>query len=253
MTDEGLNGTDSKEPSDEPNDEASRPEGVKTAVPVKYSEQWWEPRNNVGRCNGHRKNGNRCQKPAINGAAVCRTHGGATRHVRAKARQRLEEASLMLAKELLKMATDDDVSDAVKLAAIKDSLDRAGLKAPTQAEVTLAAAGPQPWESVVAGLAPMTRAESRAARGVPDTPHALPPGVIRSGPPTEGEIVDAEIVPDPHVQRPDVAADAPAWAERGNVPPRRAQPGTGLMTLADANEELARAERAYNERNDPRR
>lgn len=251
MTDEGLNGTDSKEPSDEPNDEASRPEGVKTAVPVKYSEQWWEPRNNVGRCNGHRKNGNRCQKPAINGAAVCRTHGGATRHVRAKARQRLEEAADRMARELLRIAIDDDdVSDAVKLNAIKDALDRAGLKAPTQVEVEV---GPKPWEGVVAGLSTMSRAESRAARGVPDTPHALPPGVIRSGPPADGEIVDAEVVPEPHVQRPDVAADAPAWAERGNVPPRRAQPGTGLMTLAEANEELARAERAYNERNDPRR
>lgn len=117
----------------------------------------------------------------------------------------------------------------------------------------MAAAGPQPYEQIVAGLSTMSRAESRAARGVPDTTQALPPGVIRSGPPADGEIVDAEVVPDPHAQRPDVAADAPAWAERGNVPPRRAQPGTGLMTLAEANEELARTQRAYNERNDSRR
>ncbi|MBU8819070.1 hypothetical protein KL864_24560 [Mycolicibacterium goodii] len=156
-----------------------------------------------------------------------------------------------MAKELLRIAVDADVSDAVKLNAIKDALDRAGLKAPTQVEVEVGP--PKPYEGILEGIAPTTRAESRAARGVPDESRALPSGVLRSGRPFEGEIVDAEIVPDPHVERPDVAADAPAWAEPGIVPPRPPQPGTGLMTLVEANEELARAERDYNMRNDPRR
>ncbi len=234
-----------------PDEHSEHPSNVAPMKPSQYSEQWWALRSDVGRCTSHKSDRSaRCGKPAMEGQRVCGTHGGRAPQAKRKARQRLEEAADRMARELLRIAIDDDVSDAVKLNAIKDALDRAGLKAPTQVEVEV---GPKPWEGVVAGLSTMSRAESRAARGVPDTTQALPPGVIRSGPPAEGEIVDAEIVPDPHVQRLDVAADAPAWAERGNVPPRRTQPGTGLMTLAEANEELARAERAYNERNDQRR
>lgn len=213
--------------------DASRLESVKTA---KYTEQWWEPRNNVGRCNGHRRNGNRCLKPAIRGATVCRTHGGATRHVRAKARQRLEEAADRMARELLKMATDEDVSDATKLAAIRDALDRAGLRAPTQAEVTVAAAGPAPWEQIVAGLAPMTQAESRARRGL-----AAPPAELPAPTPDYTEVVDAEVVQDGPVDRPRWAVDEPADTRRGTGPTK---PGNGLMTIEEANAEISRRNRA---------
>ncbi|KWX21783.1 hypothetical protein AFM11_23300 [Mycolicibacterium wolinskyi] len=238
--------------SDVPNDDSNENPSISEPVKVvKFAEEWWLARNNAGRCTAHRRNGNRCQKPAMEGQRVCGTHGGRAPHAKRAARRRLEEASQMLAKELLKMATDDDVSDAVKLNAIKDALDRGGLKAPTQVELEVGP--PRPYEQILAGIAPMTRAESRARRGLTDSTPALPGGVSRNAPAPDGEIVDAEIVPDPHVERPDGAAEAPAWAEPGNVRPRRAQPGTGLMTLAEANEELARAERDYNMQNDQRR
>lgn len=164
----------------------------------------WEGVNNPKhrhmrvRCNGHKHNGERCQKPAINGATVCRTHGGATRHVRAAAKRKLDDAALLMAKELLKMAQSDTVSDAVKLAAIRDALDRAGLKPSTQVDVGIEV---KPWEEMVAdvgGMTTMTRSESRAARGFPDPP-ALEPVSER-----DADVIDAEIVPDPPRRRPPV-------------------------------------------------
>lgn len=52
--------------------------------------------------------------------------------------------------QLLKMATDPNVAGSVKLAAIRDSLDRAGLAAPKQTDVTVAV---RPYESLIGDLA----------------------------------------------------------------------------------------------------
>lgn len=101
------------------------------------------------RCVGHRKNGDRCQKPSILGATVCREHGGAAPHVKAAAKARLENAADRLARQLLGMAEDPDMAPAIKLAALKDALDRAGLGARQALDV---AVGLAPWEQILDGV-----------------------------------------------------------------------------------------------------
>lgn len=115
---------------------------------TKWSEEWWKqasPEVQANRCVAHKKTGERCKNAAILGATVCRFHGGAAKHVKRAARARLENAADLMAKQLLGIALTAD-SEAVKLAAIKDSLDRAGLKAPS--EVVLSQGEAKPYEQV---------------------------------------------------------------------------------------------------------
>jgi hypothetical protein len=166
---------------------------------VKWSEWWWahaKPQVAAHRCTAHRKNGDRCKRAAINGGRVCTHHGGNAPAVKAKARQRLEDAADRMARELLKMAVDENVSGAVKLAAIRDALDRAGLAAKTAVEVEVGP--PKPYEAILERIEAGSRAEWRRARGIPDfsdadnkRPTADRP---RELPAAEGEPIDAEIV-----------------------------------------------------------
>ena len=88
------------------------------------------------------------------------------------------------------MATDPKVADATKLAAIKDALDRGGLTAKTTVEVEV---GLKPYEDIMgdlAGVARISREESRARRGLPPAPS------VPAAEPDDMEVVDAELVPE---------------------------------------------------------
>ena len=93
-----------------------------------------------------------------------------------------------MARELLGIAIGAE-SEAVKLAAIRDALDRAGITAKAALEVS-AAAEPKPYDDLLAsitGIATLTREESRAQRGLPAPTMAELPAASREA----LEIVDA--------------------------------------------------------------
>ena len=81
-------------------------------------------------------NGERCQKPPIAGATVCRFHGGAASHIKRTAKARLENAADRMAAMLLGIAMDENAKPEVRLAAIRDALDRAGLNPKQALDVT---------------------------------------------------------------------------------------------------------------------
>lgn len=192
------------------------------------------------RCTAHKKTGDQCGNPARHGGNVCDKHGGKAPQVVAKAKRRIEEAADRMANALLGIAEGAE-SEAVKLAAIRDALDRAGLKPKTGVEV---AVGPIPaWQEIVTEVAVGgSRAESRAARGMPDLtapapPRWAPPALAA---PADPDVVDAEIVPEGPENGPSGHGGPLPADGQGNAP---STPGNGLMTLEDAQAEIARANR----------
>ena len=152
--------------------------------------------------------------------------------MKAKAQRRLGQAADALVQRLLGFALDGQVADPVALAAIRDALDRAGLGAKTEVALEL-----RPYEHIlndVAGVAQISRAESRARRGLPDDTPALDDEPL--------EVVDAELVDDdPELPEmgPTVDARRRTLAEPPDLPaddsaPATGPPGRELATLEDA-------------------
>lgn len=200
-----------------------------------YSDNWWLDRNDQNRCVAIRRNGERCLKPANRGMTVCRTHGGAAPQVQRKAKQRLELAADRMARELLGLAEGAE-SEAVKLNAIRDALDRAGLGAKTEVSVEL-----KPYEQLmddITGVASISRAEHRALQGRAfiETPALADP-------------LDVEVVAPPPASDPARPAESPESEMReaegyddgdGDMP----RGSGGLMTLEEA-AETVRQEHGY--------
>jgi hypothetical protein len=146
-------------------------------------DRWERSGHPERRCTAHRKNGDRCKNAARRGTNVCDFHGAKAPQVKRKARERLEEASDRLARELLSMATDPNVSESVRLSAIKDALDRGGVSAKSAVEVEVGP--PKPWEQIMDGLAVVesgSRAEFRRSRSGLHESYCDPPAAAANLP-----------------------------------------------------------------------
>lgn len=98
-------------------------------------EPWKDGRLPAVTCSARRSNGDPCKRPPIKGARVCATHGGSAPAVKRAAQVRLLMAADRLMAGLLKIAEDKSEPTPVRLAAIRDALDRAGLNAKQEFEV----------------------------------------------------------------------------------------------------------------------
>ncbi len=211
-------------------------DGFADTAPMKtQSVPLWSMEGRPNQCVGHKKNGERCRRAAIAGGTVCRVHGGAAPAVKAAARARLENAADRMAKNLLKMAVDDDVADGVRLAATNSALDRAGLSAKTAVEVEV---GPtKRFEQILSAVMQGgTRAESRSRRGDSAEGADDDPGNA-DWIAEELAVVDAEVVEEGASSAGSALPLAPRYddTERPQV-----ADATGFMDLADALEQLHR-------------
>jgi len=222
----------------------------------KFSEEYWiQNPNGVVRCSAHSsQTGRRCCKPALAGATVCRSHGGAAKHVRNAARIRLVNAADRMARELLKMALDDNVSDSVKLTAIRDALDRAGLAAKTEIEISA-----KPYEMIFETLEGGKRDEYRKMLGIETAAEATGADLARYvGMEVQDDesdlVVEAEI--DYLIPNDDPQSITPADYENGSAfdselapspfaPTAPVTPGTALVPYDEAVHAAAVLRTAY--------
>lgn len=139
------------------------------------------------RCSARRKNGTPCKNPPILGGNVCRMHGGSAPQTRAAANRRLLAMVVPALVRLDAIMRKADTSDADRLRAIAEILNRAGFSGKTEIELTVA-----PWQAIIDDI----------VMDVPDGYEAPTPAFERDEdfkePAIEsGEIVDAEIIEEP--------------------------------------------------------
>lgn len=99
------------------------------------------------KCSARRSDGQPCGNSPVKGATVCRKHGGASPQVKRKAQERLLEGVPKMLRMLRQIAEDESQPANVRLAAIRDWLDRAGIDRKIEIEVSPSSS----FEDLVAG------------------------------------------------------------------------------------------------------
>ncbi|MEJ2868420.1 hypothetical protein WCD74_11640 [Actinomycetospora sp. OC33-EN08] len=113
-----------------------------------------------------RKDGRPCQRLPMTGAEVCYVHGGAAEQTVQAALTRARNASVRLMQAEIDIALDPEQPSPVRLAAVRDLLDRAGAKSSDKVELEHSM---KPWERV---LAEATRVDREAP-----APNLLDPAI----------------------------------------------------------------------------
>lgn len=139
-------------------------------------------------CDARTRDGTPCKNAPLLGARRCRMHGSGAPQVKDKAAQRLREGVMPMLGTLYRLANDDSLPPAVQLAAVRDWLDRSGIKESIVVEVQV-----QPWEHLaeVGGI-------------VSEVPDGLLTG--ESGY-SQTDVIDGEVL---HKAEPPAALDGPA-------------------------------------------
>lgn len=187
-----------------------------------HSETFWSSAPaSVVRCNATRPNGEQCKREAEPGSVVCDQHGGAAPQVRRRAAERVMMTADAAAAAMIEMMNDKSVPYGVRLKAMQDVLDRAGLQAKQVIEI-----GPKADDPV-----------EKLFQSLLEEPDALaPPGVVAgevaAAPDLAQEAVDRleeSWQPDAEILRPESFGVVGPHAYRGisNGNPRPAPPVPG--------------------------
>jgi hypothetical protein len=135
--------------------------------------------------------GERCRRASSLGGNVCIMHGAAAPQTRAKAQRRLQQAADVLVQRLLSFALDGNVADPVAMQAINSALDRAGLKAGIDVDVTL-----KPFQQIYEAMESGTRASYRGEPELPELLDAIErePEQIELEDAEDDSVIDVEVV-----------------------------------------------------------
>lgn len=179
-----------------------------------------------------------CTNFAVLGASVCRMHGGSAPQVIRAAQVRLLMASDRLMAQLLLIAEDKSEPTPVRLAAIRDALDRAGLGAKQQIEIE---ARVETWEQKVQA-AVVDWSELAELMPAAD-PNVIDAEVVEDAP--RDATLDLSERPDPHreARQAEVIAEVARVRPQPEEAPPWVSPESGAQTLDRLAEEHKK--RAY--------
>lgn len=140
-----------------------------------------------------------CKNYALKGTTVCKFHGGSTKHVQKKARERLQDMVDPAISQLYRLLEKPDTSDADRIRVIQIIMDRTGYHA--KSELTVEA---KPWEGIAADIL-------IDAGDLPETAVVMPSDTMAElqaqyDAEAQAMVPDAEIVPFPEPESHPVAA-----------------------------------------------
>lgn len=113
-------------------------------------------------CGAKTSDGDPCKNPPMLGGKRCRMHGGAAPQVKRKAQERLAKRVPEMLGKLRELTEDETVPPNVRLAAIRDWLDRAGIDRKIEIEVSAGS----PFEEMIAGVVASVGDDAQVANGL---------------------------------------------------------------------------------------